>query len=387
MKENTAYVKIDISQLTAEQLTGINLRTLTSEQLEAVDFDKISTEKLSDIDYQKISPEKLSVLLEEDRHVVAFLDFGLGKPEILNSILCKFKNKNIFSRLFLRCAKDICYGKIEKISAIQIENAKIISNFVKRENTGYFKNTGLLIEIFRLNLERLFSFFDIKEFILEALDYFEHNESDKQLLYIFLLLNSHNSETIAYSENFLGDRIKGFKVRFDNLDCKSEFINELHPLPHYTNTFDFDNTDYKELSTIDFVISDSLFFFYSKSNTINKYFDKDSITHIHDIIYNKVILDSFQIQSSSICQHMIRSEAIDLDNSFEGKDELLEQWMSKSKSVVLNDTFSHNHFVGFEHLFNRAMNSGKPEQKDYLIKRINWFIDQSDSTYSYIPKG
>lgn len=387
MKENIAYVKIDISQLTAEQLTGINLRDLTSEHLEAVDFDKISTEKLSDIDYQKISPEKLSVLLEEDRHVVAFLDFGLGKPETLNSILCKFKNKNIFSRLFLHCAKDICYGKIEKISAIQIENAKIISNFVKRENTDYFKNIGLLIEIFRLNLERLFSFFDIKEFILEALDYFEHNESDKQLLYIFLLLNSHNSETIAYSENFLGDRIKGFKVRFDNLDCKSEFINKLHPLPHYTNTFDFDNTDYKELSTIDFVISDSLFFFYSKSNTINKYFDKDSITHIHDIIYNKVILDSFQIQSSSICQHMIRSEAIDLDNSFEGKDELLEQWRSRSKSVVLNDTFSQNHFIGFEHLFNRALNSGKPEQKDYLIKRINWFIDQSDSTYSYIPKG
>lgn len=387
MKENTAYVKIDISELTAEQLTGINLRGLNSEQLEAVDFNKISTEKLAEIDYKKISPEKLLVLLEEDRHVVAFLDFGLGKPETLNSILCKFKNKNIFSRLFLHCAKDICYGKIEKVSEIQIENARIISNFVKKENTGYFKNIGLLIEIFRLNLERLFLFFDIKEFILEALDYFEHNESDKQLLYIFLLLNSHDSKTIAYTESFLGYRIKGFKVRFDNLDYKSEFIKKLCPLPHYTNTLEFDNTDYKELTPVDLVISDSLFFFYSKSNLINKYFDKDSVTYIHDIIYNKVILDSFQIQSSSICQHMIRSEAIDLDNSFEDKDELLEQWRVKSKSVVLNDTFSRNHLIGFEHLFNQALNNGKPEQKDYLIKRINNFIDKSDSTYPYIPKG
>jgi hypothetical protein len=387
MKENTAYVKIDISQLTAEQLTGIDLRALTSEHLEAVDFDKVSTEKLAEIDYKKISPEKLLVLLEEDRHVDAFLDFALNTPETLEPILSKFKGKNIFKLLFLRCAKRVCYGKIDNVPEIQVENAIILSRFVKEENVDYFKNIRLLTNIFKFNLERFFSYFDIKEYILDALDHFEQNEADKQLLYIHLLLHSHDSETIAYSENFLGDRIKGFKVRFDNLDCKSEFINELHPLPHYTNTFEFDNTDYKELSTIDFVISDSLFFFYSKSNTINKYFDKDSITHIHDIIYNKVILDSFQIQSSSICQHMIRSEAIDLDNSFEGKDELLEQWRIKSKSVVLNDTFSHNHFVGFEHLFNRALNSGKPEQKDYLIKRINWFIDQSDSTYSYIPKG
>jgi hypothetical protein len=387
MKENTAYVKIDISQLTAEQLTGINLRGLTSEQLEAVDFNKISTERLAEIDYEKISPEKLLVLLEEDRHVEAFLDFALDKPETLESILFNFKNENIFIRLFLCCAKDVCYGKIDNIPKIQIKNAIILSKFVKEENVNYFKNIRLLTNIFKFNLERFFSYFDIKEYILDALDHFGQNEADKQLLYIYLLLHSHNSETIAYSENFLGDRIKGFKVRFDNLDCKSEFINELHPLPHYTNTFEFDNTDYKELSTIDFVIADSLYFFYSKSNLINKYFDKDSITYIHDIIYNKVILDSFQIQSSSICQHMIRSEAIDLDNSFESKDELLEQWRIKSKSVVLNDTFSRNHFIGFEHLFNQALNSGNLEQKDYLLKRINWFIDQSDSTYSYIPKG